>query len=752
MVASRVLEKLAEKAGLRHAITKTEDLSKAKEDYAILRENIGKLIVFLKDNEKNFQAIRDSRMKTVKHLLEMSKLSPVGDCVSSGNDGESSDDPELKKKTYLSVMNAFDKRSSILLDKFNVYVINYVIEWKKITKIRVTEGLQSFEAIRLEYDHYQRKVSTMQKTMLSLHQKGKPVDVTFVNKMRRNEEKLEETKDNYEEAYVKTILLLNEITQRSWKDLQPILVKLAQFDTAYASEQLDVFQSLDDVIEVLQNIAATNSMQKMGRLKNLAFDEPEDLYTGFCGNVSGDVSVTTSKRQTDVCSDGEKDFSSTEEERSSSGEESSGRMFIEENNARSSTVELSTGEGKYDLGLVATENSRPDKFPIGTLDTLKDIDMSSLTSFKSMADSAIQNSGILQQNYIRNEDGIQNTDDWANDMDMGIVEGNNNGDDTPFDVANDEKEVKSSKGDTLALLQKYSCGATSSPVPALATPSISSMGEDGEGTVNSIIRIKSIASNISGDKIDISFNDITKNKYVSDVGIEKALNPLRCINLDDDVKALETIERSDKSGEEDVSIRSFESGHNKAPQTVYTKKEARNKKSERKYGVQKSERIPSPRKEKKLSELSFEKSDKDPVGLYSTRSLSAFKQSLRDELSDVQSHSRSILELDFSPREPTVKEEMSNNPEPSLDRPPRPMGKESREGPDNFQRDGSRQKGSGRKILNMGNFGGAFKFKKTPSFLSRGGQSGGKEYEAMKQHGIHMCSSVDGDSIEMSIS
>jgi len=375
---------------------------------------------------------------------------------------------------------------------------------------------------------------------------------------------------------------------------------------------------------------------------------------------------------------------------------------------------------------------------------------------------------------MRNEDGIQNTDDWANDMDMDIIAGNNNEDDTPFDVANDEQarveeEAKTSKGDTLALLQKYNCGGTPSPTPALATPSISSMGEDGEGTINSI-RIKSIASNISGDKIDISFNEITKTKYVSDMGIEKALNSLRCINLDDDVKALETIERSDKSGadmEEDVNIRSFESGHNRALQTVYNKKEARNKKSERKYGprkekkicetsfgVQKSERIPSPRKEKRLSELSFEKSDKDPVSLYSTRSLSAFKQSLRDELSDVQSHSRSILELDFSPpREPTVREEMSNNPEPSLDRPPRPMGKESREGPENLSKDGSRQRGSGRKIL--GNFGGAFKFKKTPSFLSRGGQSGGKEHEAMlvqKQHGIHMCSSVDGDSIEMSIS
>uniref|UniRef100_A0A7S1BBE4 Uncharacterized protein n=2 Tax=Corethron hystrix TaxID=216773 RepID=A0A7S1BBE4_9STRA len=287
MVPSRVFDKFAERTGIRDAITKSDEVKRAKEEYTVLRNNIGKLIICLQDNEKKIQDNRESRKRTANQLVEMVKSSPLKDCVSSRNDTESNDDGESKNKTYLSIFNAFDKRQDILLDKFNVYIINYVIEWRKIIKIRVMQALQSFEKLRLEYDHYQRKVSAMEKTLSSINQRGKPIDQAFTQKMKRNQEKLDETKDRYDEGYVKTILLLNEVTKRSWKDLQPILVKIAQFDSAYASEQIDVFEGLDDMIETLQQIAIKNGMPKMGRLKNLAFDEPEELFTGFSNNSEG---------------------------------------------------------------------------------------------------------------------------------------------------------------------------------------------------------------------------------------------------------------------------------------------------------------------------------------------------------------------------------------------------------------------------------------------------------------------------------
>jgi len=280
MVASRrVIEKFAEKSGFCNVITRTDDLRKATDNFHALQGNIHKLILCLKDHQKSMNSVRSSRLRIAQQLQTLAEGTPISGCVNSGKIEQ--DSQSGSRKSYVTIADALDQRSTVLIDKFRLYVIDYTVEWKKILKNRVTQSLAAFEKTRLEYDHYQRKMSSMRKTVTALEKKGKPIDPALNQKIFRNEEKLEETKANYFMSHRKTVLFLKEVTERSWKDLHPLFVKLAQFDCTFAKDQATISSDLNGVISALQKIALDNGMSKTARLKNLMYADPEEIYTGL---------------------------------------------------------------------------------------------------------------------------------------------------------------------------------------------------------------------------------------------------------------------------------------------------------------------------------------------------------------------------------------------------------------------------------------------------------------------------------------
>eukprot|EP00588_Corethron_pennatum_P010077 CAMPEP_0194271118 /NCGR_PEP_ID=MMETSP0169-20130528/4984_1 /TAXON_ID=218684 /ORGANISM="Corethron pennatum, Strain L29A3" /LENGTH=589 /DNA_ID=CAMNT_0039013397 /DNA_START=166 /DNA_END=1935 /DNA_ORIENTATION=- len=224
-------------------------------------------------------SVRSSRLRVAQQLQTLAEGTPISGCVNSGKIEQ--DSQSGSRKSYVTIADALDQRSTVLIDKFRLYVIDYTVEWKKILKNRVTQSLAAFEKTRLEYDHYQRKMSSMRKTVTALEKRGKPIDPALNQKIFRNEEKLEETKASYFMSHRKTVLFLKEVTERSWKDLHPLFVKLAQFDCTFAKDQATISSDLNGVISILQKIALDNGMSKTARLKNLMYADPEEIYTGL---------------------------------------------------------------------------------------------------------------------------------------------------------------------------------------------------------------------------------------------------------------------------------------------------------------------------------------------------------------------------------------------------------------------------------------------------------------------------------------
>jgi hypothetical protein len=174
-------------------------------------------------------------------------------------------------------------------DKYNQFVVDYALEWDKVVTARVTAGLKNTDVLRRDLDHYQKKVEELRTQSNKILAKGKMVDDKTAEKLKRNEEKLGQAKEIYNRAARDMCMLLEETSDRSWKDLHPILVKMAQFDMTLANDEAKGLAEMESVVTALKALAIGNDLKASGRLKELAAQEPSILYSG---TNSGTVALT----------------------------------------------------------------------------------------------------------------------------------------------------------------------------------------------------------------------------------------------------------------------------------------------------------------------------------------------------------------------------------------------------------------------------------------------------------------------------
>jgi len=49
-------------------------------------------------------------------------------------------------------------QSKVFDDRYAKFVVDYVVDWERILTNRISAGLKREEQLRIELDHYQRKV------------------------------------------------------------------------------------------------------------------------------------------------------------------------------------------------------------------------------------------------------------------------------------------------------------------------------------------------------------------------------------------------------------------------------------------------------------------------------------------------------------------------------------------------------------------------------------------------------------------
>jgi hypothetical protein len=198
----------------------------------------------------------------------------------------SADRPSNTVCSYASVHEEFAAKSKSYATKYHQFVIEYAEEWSKVIRTRIDNGIKKAEELRIELDHYQKKTEALRLSANQAMAKGKPVSSAVQERLTRNEEKLIASKQNYNQVATDLCILLDEVTQRSWRDVHPLLVKCAQFDMTLANDQANALSNLNQVVSALKAVATEHGLSPQPRLKDLAGLKPELLSTRP-GGVAG---------------------------------------------------------------------------------------------------------------------------------------------------------------------------------------------------------------------------------------------------------------------------------------------------------------------------------------------------------------------------------------------------------------------------------------------------------------------------------
>jgi hypothetical protein len=221
-------------------------------------------------------SLSHSHLQVAHQFAALSKETPLFDSVGLM---PSSDRPSNTVCSYTSVHDELAAKAKSYAQKYQQFVLEYAVEWEKIIRTRIDNGIKKAEELRIELDHYQKKTETLRLSANQSMVKGKSVPSSIQEKLTRNEEKLIASKQSYNQVATDLCILMEEVTERSWRDLHPLLVKVAQFDMTVANDDAKSLAPLAQVVSSLKQVATENGLSAQPRLKDLASLKPELLST-----------------------------------------------------------------------------------------------------------------------------------------------------------------------------------------------------------------------------------------------------------------------------------------------------------------------------------------------------------------------------------------------------------------------------------------------------------------------------------------
>jgi hypothetical protein len=223
------------------------------------------------------------KMKVAKGFALFAKETPLFDCVGLM---PSEDRPSNTVCSYASIHEELGAKTKSYCGKYQQFVLDYAIEWEKIVRSRIDNGLKKSEELRRDLDHYQKKVEALRLSTNQAMAKGKSVPSGTQEKLQRNEEKLMQSKQSYNKVATDLVILMEEVNERSWRDLHPLMIKCAQFDLTLSGDEANALGSLGKVVDALKLIANEKGISPQPRLKDLGSLKPELLSTRP-GGVAG---------------------------------------------------------------------------------------------------------------------------------------------------------------------------------------------------------------------------------------------------------------------------------------------------------------------------------------------------------------------------------------------------------------------------------------------------------------------------------
>lgn len=199
-------------------------------------------------------------IQLAQELSHFAENSPIANQVSDTEHTHSTSNGG-SSPSYLSVYHQVSHQVSKFNDKYEQNVLEYCVEWEAVATRKVDAAQAEIRELRDNYNHYQGKVDNLRKKVNGQESKGKAVNEEMMDKLQRNESKLDEASTKFEAAALPLCCLLEEIVERAWKDLVPLLQSVVIWEADRSHKEAKLFQQLRglEFVEKQNNSTSSSS-------------------------------------------------------------------------------------------------------------------------------------------------------------------------------------------------------------------------------------------------------------------------------------------------------------------------------------------------------------------------------------------------------------------------------------------------------------------------------------------------------------
>ncbi len=160
------------------------------------------------------------------------------------------------------------------------YIVAYVEKWEQIVTNRVQSAYTYYCKDRVSLNHYARKLDLLIEEDLRNKEKNRPIKGKQIDKLERNRDKFDSALETHDNAGESLLMLIEEVTLRSWRDAFPLLRKSIQFESDVSAINQKHMVHLGRSLDMLDIIGQKESIAMEGRLEDLEKLDPEKIFTG----------------------------------------------------------------------------------------------------------------------------------------------------------------------------------------------------------------------------------------------------------------------------------------------------------------------------------------------------------------------------------------------------------------------------------------------------------------------------------------
>jgi len=262
-----------------------ERLRCSAERFVEFRSKLRTLDAALRNHHESLRSVERTRSALSSALADAGGGTPLHDLVGRTSDpADESCETKDEVRSYVALQGDIAAGVGPHLDKYREETLTYVSEWEKTLSTRIATELKHVRKLHGAFVKYHRKVETLRNN--AARRKNGPSDADLA-KIERNESKLRTATKDYRRNLVAVTLLVEEVTDRGWKDLIPLVLMLVEHDVETTARISEVAEKLADVREETKELGMRYEMDyagmTAGRLRVLLEEDatefvmPEDM-------------------------------------------------------------------------------------------------------------------------------------------------------------------------------------------------------------------------------------------------------------------------------------------------------------------------------------------------------------------------------------------------------------------------------------------------------------------------------------------